>query len=117
MDSGPLAPTQHPPTAETTVGSQRDLHFWPAFAQHSDQQRQDRPGVFSRIDVAFAQIADQKPFPTKDIQRQKTEVVRPVAQKPQNNVVGLVTYLVSYPSHDGGAGSAGTAVELSGQFG
>ncbi len=62
------------------VKRRHDLRFQlhiiqPALAQRLDQQGQDRRSTLSRIDVAFAQIADQEPFPAKDIQRQKTEVV------------------------------------------
>src|SRR5215472_12587168 len=93
--SGPLAPAQHFPAAEATVSPQRDLYFWPALAQRLDHQGQHRPGMLSRIDVAFAQIADQKPFPTKDIQRQKTEVVVkamkvPPLLQPVHSIVGTV---------------------------
>src|SRR5215469_1797087 len=95
LHSGPLTPPQHLPAAEATVSAQRDFDFWPALAQRLDQQGQDRPSMLSRIDVALAQIADQEPFSTKDVQRQKAEVVVKAVKVPTllqsvHSIVGTV---------------------------
>src|SRR6516162_10760120 len=70
--SDPLTPAQHFPAAEAAVSPQRDLYFWPAFAQRLDQQGQDRPGMLSRIDVAFAQIAELEGIVKGDLSNRTT---------------------------------------------
>ena len=54
-----LTPAQHLPATEAGIGSQQDPHLRPGSAQVFDQQGEDRPGMFGRVDLARAQVADQ----------------------------------------------------------
>src|SRR5260221_7530210 len=73
VDSCSLAPTQHLPTTKAAVGTHRNLDLRPALPQRLDQQRQNRPSMFGRIDVALAQVTHQQPFAAKDVQRAKSK--------------------------------------------
>jgi hypothetical protein len=54
-----LTPGEHVMTAEAGIVRENNAHFGPDFEQSFHLQRQDRPGMLGRIDLAGPQIAHQ----------------------------------------------------------
>src|ERR1700739_1602214 len=69
VDSHSLPPAEHLPQTKAAVGAHRNFDFGPTLVQPLNQQRQNRPRMFGRIDVALAQVTDQQLVATKDVQR------------------------------------------------
>ncbi len=54
-----LTPGEQPPATKARIAAKDNAHGGPGLAKALDQQRENRPGVLSAIDLARAQIAHQ----------------------------------------------------------